>query len=77
MARTRLDVVANGRKWNVKEGKTTVSSHLKKENAVDAAAKLGNHIKDKGGLAQVRIHKIDGKFQSERTYGKDPRKTPG
>jgi hypothetical protein len=29
------------------------------------------------GLSQVVIHKEDGIIQSERTYGKDPRRFPG
>jgi hypothetical protein len=45
----------------------------RKADAVKAAADAGRML----GNAQVVIRKQDGKIQSERTYGDDPRRTTG
>jgi hypothetical protein len=44
-----------------------------KAEAVSAAAAAGRSL----GNAQVVIKKRDGKIQSERTYGNDPRRSKG
>lgn len=77
MSRKRFDVVPDGKKWNVTSDGEVVSSHRTKQVAVDNAAQKGRGIEQRGGEAQVVIHKQDGVIQSERTYGNDPKKTPG
>lgn len=77
MSRKRFDVVPKGEKWDVTSGGEVVSSHRTKQVAVDSAAQKGRGVERRGGEAQVVIHKQDGVIQSERTYGNDPKKTPG
>jgi len=40
-------------------------------------ARRGREGERSGGLAQVRIKTEKGRIESERTYGKDPRKSKG
>jgi hypothetical protein len=64
--------------WTLKEeGLSPLMRYPTKSAAVDAAAALASEIKDAGGFAQVIIHRKDGAFEEERTYGKDPRRSPG
>ena len=68
-------VVAGNKGWDIKEegGKTAISHHSTKEEAIEAARKVA----EKSGLGQVKIHTAIGAIEEERTYGKDPRKSPG
>jgi len=61
--------------WQVeKEGaKKPVSSYVKKVDAIAAGKRLAKSHE----LGQLKIHKKDGKFQTEYTYGADPRKSKG
>jgi hypothetical protein len=72
--RTRIDVMFNKREsqWVVKGGGETHGFGTKGE-AVTQAAAAGRMLDN----AQVVIRKKDGKIQSERTYGNDPRRTKG
>ena len=57
--------------WDVvKEGAggTPISHHRTKEPAIDSAVAKAKHEP----LAEVRIKRLDGTIQDERTYGKDP-----
>lgn len=54
---------------------------VKREGAKRALAKIstksdainrGRDLAKSGGLSQLKIHKQDGKFQTEYAYGKDP-----
>ena len=63
--------------WVVQSGGQVVSNHRKQETAEKAAIKAGHKAQDAGGLGQAVLHKGDGTIREERTYGKDPRKTPG
>jgi len=49
------------------------TAHRTKTEAVREAARVGRE----NGNAQVIIKKRDGKIESERTYGKDPRRSKG
>jgi hypothetical protein len=49
----------------------------RKTDAVKEGTRRGKAIQDRGGLAQVRIKGANGRIESERTYGKDPRKAKG
>jgi hypothetical protein len=44
------------------------------EAAAIAAAK---EVHEEGGTSQVVLHKATGAIREERTYGKDPDRTPG
>jgi hypothetical protein len=63
--------------WVVKEGGEVVSRHTNQKVAETAARKAGRQAHDRGGLGQVVLHKRDGTIREERTYGKDPERTPG
>jgi hypothetical protein len=75
MGRKVLHVVPNKSKgWNVKEGGgEIVSSHRKKDNAVDKTVKIAKHDTP----SQVKIHKQNGEIQKEWTYKNDPEKYRG
>ncbi len=66
---------SSGGGWNVKkEGAKRSSGHFdKKTDAVDRGKKLAKSAP----LGQLKIHKQDGRIQTEHTYGKDPRKYKG
>lgn len=61
--------------WHVKrEGSSeAISTHSRKDEAVAAATDLAKHKLP----SQVKIHKKDGTFQREYTYGDDPKRSPG
>jgi len=72
--RTRIDVTHSRREgtWVVKGGGEQ-HTFDRKQDAVAAATAAGRQI----GNAQVVIRTMDGKIQSERTYGNDPRRSKG
>ena len=61
--------------WNVKKkGSRRSSGHFDiKDQAVDC----GRYLAKSSGLGQIKIHKQDGKIQTEHTYGDDPVKYKG
>ena len=62
--------------WVVTEGGETVSRNSnQKANAAAIAA--GRKAFEDGGLGQAVLHKANGVIREERTYGKDPERTPG
>lgn len=66
---------ANDGHWKaalVGAGRASVSAETKAE-AVEKTVELARQA----DLAQVVIHKENGVIQSERTYGRDPRRFPG
>jgi hypothetical protein len=74
MGRKVLHVVPSKSGWEVKQASGGVlSSHRKKDNAVENAVRIAKHEMP----SQVKIHKQNGINQSERTYQKDPEKYPG
>lgn len=66
-----------GKGWVVQQGGEVVSRHRKQETSERAAIKAGHAARDAGGLGQAVLHKTDGTIREERTYGSDPRRTPG
>ena len=48
-----------------------------KSSAVSFARRRCREQKEAGGLAQLVVHKMDGKIHYENTYGKDPKKYKG
>jgi len=63
--------------WAVTEGGETVSRHRNQKEAETAARNAGRKAYSEGGLGQAVLHKSDGTIREERTYGKDPERTPG
>jgi Uncharacterized protein conserved in bacteria (DUF2188) len=63
--------------WAVKSGGQTISNHRTQQASEAAAIAAGHRAENQGELGQAVLHKSDGKIREERTYGADPRKTPG
>ena len=63
--------------WVVTEGGETVSRHENQKDNEAAAIAAGRKAYEDGGLGQAVLHKSDGSIREERTYGKDPERTPG
>jgi len=63
--------------WVVTRSGKTVSQHATQKEAEKAAIAEAHEIYASGGLAQTVLHKSDGTIREERTYGKDPERTPG
>ena len=69
-------VTKNGDKWKLtKEGNERASKVAETKQEILQATR--NYMQDKVG--SVKIHKVDGQFQEERTYPRaaDPKKTRG
>jgi hypothetical protein len=75
--RARWTVLWVRNAWFVRRGPNTVALWTKKADAVQQAARLAREHRTAGGLAQVVIRGKDGRIQTERTYGADPRRTKG
>jgi hypothetical protein len=72
----RIDVVKQGDQWVGKTGGNVVSSGGTKDEAVRHTARVARAAPQP---VSVRIHKLDGKIQEERTYPRaaDPRGSKG
>jgi hypothetical protein len=70
MARTVYHVTHKDGQWHVLlEGTSTpISSYDTKDKAFAAAHQRAESNKP----SQIKIHKMDGTFEEERTYGDDP-----
>ena len=73
--RITYHVVPTEKGWSVqREGDTADWRFFAtKEEAVQDGTKLASSNE----LGQLIIHNADGKIEEERTYGDDPRRTPG
>lgn len=65
MARKRYEVVPS---WDVKHNGQVLSHYVLKENAVEAGKKVAKANEP----SQLVVHKADGTFEYEHTYGDDP-----
>jgi hypothetical protein len=63
--------------WIVSRSGKTLSNHPSQKESEAAAIAAARQVYGGGGLAQVVLHKSDGTIREERTYGKDPERTPG
>lgn len=72
----RIDVTKTADGWVARTGNRTVLTTANKQDAVRQAAALARSGERP---ASVRIHKVDGHIQEERTYptSADPRRSPG
>lgn len=66
-----------GKGWDVTAGGEVQSHHRTQAASEKAAVRAGNKAHDQGGLGQAVLHKADGKVREERTYGNDPKRSPG
>jgi len=63
--------------WMVTTGGKQLSNHeTQKEAEPVATAAVGKAYQD-SRLGQAVLHKANGEIREERTYGKDPERTPG
>lgn len=72
----RIDVVKQGKEWVGKSGGQVVAKAQVKTDVVKKVAKVA---KSDPQAVSVKIHKLDGKIQEERTYPRkaDPRGSKG
>lgn len=75
MSRKTYHVTPGPRGWRVRrEGVArAASTHTNKADAIAYARALAK----RADLGQVKVHRSDGVIQTEYTYGKDPRRSPG
>lgn len=66
----------HGRGWKL-VGPERVATYRLKARAVAEGRRQGRARWRKGRLAQLVVHKADGRFQTEYTYGKDPARYRG
>lgn len=66
-----------GNGWDMEHKGEVISRHRIQANSEKAAVKAGHKAEDAGGLGQAVLHKGNGTVREERTYGADPKKTPG
>lgn len=73
--RTVFHVTPNVNGWEVRQEGSDVTEFLvdNKDNAVEHARELAKQREP----SQVIIHTRDGQFETEYTYGDDPRDIPG
>ena len=63
--------------WVVREGGETVARNNNQKANEAAAIAAGRKAYEDGGLGQAVLHKSNGEIREERTYGKDPERSPG
>lgn len=68
MARKVYRVVPSSGNWDVKHNDNVLSHHYLKDVAVDAGKKVAKANQP----SQLVVHKADGTFEYEHTYGNDP-----
>lgn len=76
MALGRYHLSKRGNEWRLEKAGSN-QALLKARTKVEAIQKTSRYMKNKQG--SVRIHKVNGRIQEERTYprSKDPRSSKG
>lgn len=77
MKRRVFHVVPHHKGWRITLNGKPVCVIRLKADAIKEAVRLAWRDWRKGLLAQVKIHRRDGVFQREFTYGKDPERHKG
>ncbi len=76
--RVRLEVLPDREGgWSVTCSRMVIGTCDRKADAVAMAAETGRTLWSEGTPAQLFVKGRDGRIQDERTYGRDPRATPG
>jgi Uncharacterized protein conserved in bacteria (DUF2188) len=57
-----------GQRWAVRHAQQTISSHVLKDDAVSA----GVRVAKANAPSSLKICRMDGTIEDERTYGADP-----
>lgn len=72
----RIDVVKKGTGWVAESGSRVVARGATKVEAVEKTAKVARRDPE---AVTVKIHKVNGRIQEERTYPRsaDPRRSKG
>lgn len=76
MKRCVIRVLWRADAWAVEHGQLRVKL-ARQPAAVNFARFLAGEHRASGGLSQIVLHGKDGRILWERTYGADPRRTPG
>ena len=76
MPTKRIDVVKSANGWTAKSGGQAMMTADRKDELVRQVAQAA---RTSGEATSVRIHKVNGTIQEERTYGRgaDPRRSKG
>lgn len=72
----RIDVVKKPTGWVAESGKRVIARAPTKAEAIQKTAKAARHDPE---AVTVKIHKVNGRIQEERTYPRsaDPRRSKG
>jgi len=72
----RIDIVKKDKKWISESSKRIIATAKTKEAIIRKTAKIAKADKE---AVTVKIHKLGGKIQEERTYPRsaDPSQSPG
>jgi Uncharacterized protein conserved in bacteria (DUF2188) len=72
----RIDVVKKGAGWVAQQGQNAV---VQASTKVEAVRKAAQYAIKSGVPTSLRIHKVNGQIQEERTYSRsdDPRRSKG
>ena len=72
----RIDIVKRGTEWVAESNRVVVANAPTKEEAIKATAAV---VRADPNAVSVKIHKMDGKIQEERTYPRsaDPTRSKG
>lgn len=70
--RFEVNVHPKGEGWVVQTEGTIVRKFGDKMSAIQEAVQRARRVEQRGGLSQVVIHKRNGEFHQEYTYGNDP-----
>lgn len=68
MARSVYRVVPSGSNWSVTQGNLTLATYYTKDQAIQA----GRLFAQMNQPSQLVVHRSDGTFEFEWTYGNDP-----
>lgn len=80
MKRQVLHVVHAGADghWHLnQEGGSNVGSFDTRQAAIEAGRSRAKDAHTRGGRSQLVVHREDGSFETEYTYGDDPQHAPG
>jgi uncharacterized protein DUF2188 len=72
----RIDIVKSGGQWVARSGRNQVATAATKQEVVRTTARSARNDPED---VSVRIHKLNGQVQEERTYPRraDPRRSKG
>jgi hypothetical protein len=73
----RITLNAKANRWECKRGKTLVATAYWKTTLVGKMRRYCRGLLESGVLSQLVIHGMDGRIQTEHTYGRDPKRSKG